>query len=128
MKFSVDKQEKYTIFSLEEDTLNSALAPDLKSELIVMRNEGVQNLILNLSAVKFVDSSGLSAILTANRLWKDGGSCVLTGIVHENVKKLIAISKLDSILNIVPTIEESVDFVFMEEVERELNNGPSSDS
>ena len=128
MKFSIDKQDKYTIFSLEEDNLNSTLAPDLKSELVLMRNEGVQNLILNLANVKFVDSSGLSAILTANRLWKGGGSCVLTGIVNENVKKLISISKLDSILTIIPTIEESVDFVFMEEVERELNNGPSSDS
>lgn len=88
MKFSVDKKEKYTIFSLEEDTLNSVIAPDLKSELVVMRNEGVQNLILNLAAVKFVDSSGLSAILTANRLWKgEDSSCVLTGIVHDNVKK-----------------------------------------
>ena len=127
MKFSVDKQEKYTIFSLQEETLNSVIAPDLKSELVVMRNEGVQNLILNFEAVKFVDSSGLSAILTANRLWKGFGTCVITGIVHQNVKKLIEISKLNAILNIVPTIKESVDFIFMEEIERELNAPEESD-
>ena len=120
MKYSVDKQEKYAVFSLEDENLNSVIAPDLKSEFLMMRNTGVMNLILNLEAVTFVDSSGLSAILTGNRLWK-GGSFVLTGVNSEAIKKLITISKLDSILKIVPTVKESVDYVFMEEVERELN-------
>lgn len=121
MKYSVDKKERYTILSLQEDNLNSVLAPDLKSEFIVMVNEGVENLILDLGDVKFVDSSGLSAILTANRLWKGVGSFILTGITHPSVKKLIEISRLDSILTIIPTVEESVDYVFMEQLERDIN-------
>ncbi len=120
MKFSVDKTERYTIFQLNEENLNSIMAPDLKSEFVLLSNEGVRNLILNLSEVKYVDSSGLSAILTANRLWKDYGCFVLTGAVHPAVKKLIEISRLESILNIVPTVEESIDFVFMEDIEKEL--------
>ena len=121
MKYSVDKQERYTIFSLQEDNLNSVMAPDLKSEFIVMVNEGVENLILNLKDVKFVDSSGLSAILTANRLWKGVGSFILTGIDHPSVKKLIEISRLDSILTLIPTVEESIEYVFMEQLERDIN-------
>ena len=39
----------------------------------------------------------------------------------ESVKKLIEISKLDSILTIIPTIEEAVEYVHMEDLERELN-------
>lgn len=121
MKFSVNKQEKYTVLSLEEETLNTLLAPSLKSEFVILRNEGVRNLILDLSKTSFVDSSGLSAILTANRLWMDEGSFILTGIDHENVKKLITISRLDSVLTIIPTVQESIDYVLMEEIERELN-------
>jgi anti-anti-sigma factor len=122
MKYSVDKQDKYALLALEEENLNSLLAPHLKSEFYVMHNEGIPSLILDLSAVKFVDSSGLSAILTGNRLWKaSGGSFVLTGLVHPSVKKLIEISRLDSILSIIPTSEESVEFIFMEEIERELS-------
>ena len=122
MKFAVDKQEKYTILSLEEENLNSLMAPKLKSEFVIMHNEGVKNLILDLSQVKFVDSSGLSSILTANRLWNNQtGSFILTGIENDNVKKLITISRLDSVFVIIPTISEAVDYVFMEEVERELN-------
>ena len=120
MKYSVDKQEKYTVISLQEENLNAVVAPDLKSEFVLMSNEGVPNLILDLSEVHYVDSSGLSAILTANRLWKNGGSFVLTGIKHDAVKKLIEISRLDTVLSIIPTVEESIDYVFMEEIERGL--------
>lgn len=120
MKFTLDKQEKYTIFKLQEENLNSMTSPDLKSEFIFLRNEGVKNLIFNLSEVKYVDSSGLSAILTANRLWKDYGTFVVTGATHPPVQKLIDISRLDSVLTIIPTVEESVDYVYMEEIERSL--------
>ena len=120
MKFSLDKQEHFAVFSLEEENLNSLISPKLKSEFIFLRQEGVPNLILDLDKVKYVDSSGLSSILTANRIWKDFGSFVLTGINHEPVKNLIEISKLDSILTIIPTLDESIDYVMMEEIEREL--------
>ena len=121
MKFTLDKQDKYAVLSLDEENLNSLIAPDLKSEFVFLRNEGVRNLIFDLSQVKYVDSSGLSAILTANRLWKDYGSYVITGIAHPSVEKLIKISRLDTILAIIPTVTESIDYVYMEDVERNLD-------
>ena len=45
MKYSLNKEEKYTVFVLDEENLNSVLAPALKSEFIFCRNEGVKNLI-----------------------------------------------------------------------------------
>ncbi|NNE25772.1 MAG: STAS domain-containing protein [Saprospiraceae bacterium] len=122
MKFVVDKQDKYSLLTLQEENLNSMIAPDLKSEFVFLCNEGVENLILDLSQVKYVDSSGLSSILTANRLWSDQGNFVLTGIAHPSVKKLIEISRLDSIFTILPSVEESIDFIFMEEIEKELSS------
>ena len=66
--------------------------------------------------------------MTADRLWKDLGSFILTGLEHPAVKKLIEISRLDTVLTIVPTLEEAVDFVFMEEIERELDSsGPETE-
>lgn len=119
MKYSVNKKETYTIFSLLEDNLNSMIAPDLKSEFVMLHTEGAKNFILDLSNVKFVDSSGLSAILTANRLWKsDASSFVLTGIGNPNVKKLIEISKLDSILPLQETLEEAVSYIESVEASR----------
>jgi anti-anti-sigma factor len=121
MKYSVDRRDNYTIFQLQEDNLNSIIAPDLKADFIMLQSEGIKNFILDLSLVNFVDSSGLSAILTANRLWKgDKGTFVLTGIINPNVKKLIEISRLDSILALAPNMTSAVEHIRMEEVERRL--------
>ena len=122
MKYTVDKTDHYALLKLEEENLNSLIAPDLKSEFVFLRNEGVRNLIFNMGQLKYVDSSGLSAILTANRIWKDYGSFVLTGVQNDNIKKLIEISRLDSILKIIPTVEEAIEFVHMEEIERDLES------
>lgn len=123
MKYSIDKQSHYSVITLEEETLNAQMAPRLKSDLIFQKQEGVASLILDLKDVKFVDSSGLSAILTAHRLWKGNGSFVLTGIVYPSVKKLIEISRLDSILAITPDVKLAIEHVNMERLERELAVG-----
>jgi anti-anti-sigma factor len=127
MKYAVDNNEQYTVFRIEEENLNSSYAPTLKSELVLIFQKGVKNLILDLSPVKFVDSSGLSAILTADRLWKELGSFILTGIDQPAVKKLIEISRLDTVLTILPSVDESIDFAMMEELARELNADPTED-
>lgn len=112
------------IFKLQESKLDSLVAPALKSEFIILNNEGFRNMIIDLTEVSFVDSSGLSAILIGNRVCKDkGGALVLTG-VQDNVMKLIKISQLDSILNIAGTEEEANDFILMNEVQREIEGDP----
>ena len=113
---------------MDELKLDSILAPVVKSEFVIFRNEGVKNLILDLSGVKFVDSSGLSAILTANRLWKGFGSFIITGVDHPSVKKLIEISRLDTVLTIIPTMQEATDYIMMEELEKELTAEADTDN
>ncbi len=122
MKYSIDKEKQYAILKLEEENLNSLISPNLKSEFIFLRNEGVKNLILDLRLVQYVDSSGLSAMLTANRLWTDHGAFVIGGELQSGVRKILEISRLDTILTLIPTIEESIDFVFLEEIERNLSS------
>lgn len=121
MKYTVDKQERYATITLDEANLNSVIAPNLKSEFVFLRNEGVHNLILDLSNVSYVDSSGLSAILTANRLWKDYGVFVICGVNAPSVQRLIKISRLDTILSVMPTLSEAVDYVLLDEIQRDLS-------
>lgn len=123
MKYTIDKREKLSVLTLDEENLNSLIAPDLKSDLLILKNEGIINLVVDLTNVKYVDSSGLSAILTGNRMWKDSGSFVVTGIESPMVKKLIEISKLDTVLSIVSSLEEAVGLIHMEEIERDMNAG-----
>ena len=122
MKYTIDKQEKYSLLRLHEDKLDSSVAPGLKSELITLHAEGVRNIVLDMAEVKYTDSSGLSALLVGNRIvQEDGGIFVLTTL-SEHTLKLIKISQLDSVLNIVPKVEEAIDTVFMHEIEKDLKN------
>jgi anti-sigma B factor antagonist len=120
MKFTVDKHEKYVLIKLNESKLNSLISPQLKSELILTNTEGQRNIILDLSAVKYSDSSGLGSLLVGHRICKNAeGTFILTGI-NENVARLITISQLDNVLTIVGTVDEAIDLIFMEEIEKEL--------
>ncbi len=120
MKYSIDKHEKYTLLSLEEEKLDTLLAPKLKSEFITLFQSGVPNLILDMSQVRYVDSSGLSSILVANRLAGEVEGFLVLAALSDHVMKLITISRLDTILNITPSVEEGIDAIFLSEVEKDL--------
>lgn len=122
MKYSVDKQEKYTLLRLNEEKLDSSIAPQLKSEMVTLHAEGVRNIILDLSEVKYTDSSGLSALLVGNRILQEDNGVFILARLSDHTMKLIKISQLDSVLNILPTVEEGIDAVFMHEIEKDMKD------
>lgn len=121
MKYTIDKQEQYVILTIQTSNFNTSIAPEVKTALTLLLNEGHCNLIMDLSEVAYVDSSGLSAMLAAQRNFTTQGSFVIAGKVSEHVRKLIAISRLDDIFVLIPTLQEAIDYVLMEEMERQLN-------
>ena len=117
MKYSIDKKEQYVVFSPMEEKLDSLLAPALKSEILTIHAEGYPHMVLDLSQVKYVDSSGLSALLVGDREFsRNGGIFVISG-VQDHVMKLLKISMLDKKLNLVNTLEEAGEAIFMYEIE-----------
>lgn len=123
MKYTIDKQEKYTLIQLNETKLDATVSPQLKSEFVTLNAEGNKNIIADLSQVKYIDSSGLSAILIANRLCQDANGTFILAGVTDHVMKLIKISQLDTVLELLPTVAEAVDAVFLHEIENDLKQG-----
>jgi anti-sigma B factor antagonist len=116
MTFNYDKTDKYITLHVSVERLDSTVSPNLKSQLVVLNAEGNKNIILDVSKCKYCDSSGLSAILVANRLCKNtNGQFILAG-VQEAVKKLISISQLDTILTITDNINSAVELIQQEEI------------
>jgi anti-anti-sigma factor len=122
MKYTIDKKENYTIITIYEKKLDTSIAPDLKSEFVKLNAEGITNLILDLNNVKYTDSSGLSSILISNRLCNSSNGLLILTSLQDHVMKLISISKLESVLNILPSVEEAIDRVFLHEIEQDLTN------
>jgi anti-sigma B factor antagonist len=122
MKYTIDKQDKYSLIRLHEEKMDSTIAPNLKSEMITLHAEGVLNIILDLAEVKYTDSSGLSALLVGNRILQEDGGIFILASLGDHTMKLIKISQLDSVLNILPTVEEAIDAVFMHEIEKDIKD------
>jgi len=118
MHYTLDKNEKYAVIRLHEQKLNTLISAELKSELLIINSQGYNNIILDLSDTQFCDSSGLSAVLVGNRVCRNAsGSFVITGL-SEPIKKLIAISQLEQVLMITPTLEQAINLIFTDEIEK----------
>jgi anti-anti-sigma factor len=111
MEFTVEKKENYALIEIQAEKLDSNIAPNLKSELVVLNAEGIKNIILNLNNTRYCDSSGLSSILVANRLCKNAQGKLILCNLQEGVKKLITISQLDSILSMAPSIGDAANLL-----------------
>lgn len=110
MDFTVSQENGTAIVQVNVDRLNAGNASGLKAELVLINKNNINNIVIDLSKTKYCDSSGLSAILVANRLCKDtNGKFVLSGL-QENVMKLIQIAQLDKVLTITPNKEEAIAF------------------
>jgi len=108
MNFECDVKKKALVVTSLVEKLDTHSAPDLKSIFTFEHKKGHNHMVLDLSKTKFCDSSGLSAILVANRLCKDtNGTFYLAG-VQPVVLKMIEIAQLDRVFKIFQTVEEAL--------------------
>ena len=111
MDFEITRLADYTIVKVLKDRLDTSNAPDLKSELVVIHTKGEKNIILDVSSCDYCDSSGLSAILFANRICEDSiGTFILSGL-QPDVEQIIRISMLHTVLIITKTVADAVNIL-----------------
>ncbi|MBN2669653.1 MAG: STAS domain-containing protein [Bacteroidales bacterium] len=111
MDFNIDKKDTYTTIKVMVEKLDAHIAPALKSELVLISGSGEKNIVLDLSHCNYCDSSGLSAVLVANRLCKNSEGTFVVGGIQPNVERLISISQLDKVLNIAYNIERADEMI-----------------
>jgi len=117
MKYTIDKLPTYSLIKIEEKKIDTRISPELKQLFVMMSAEGVNNMILDLSSAEYIDSSGLSSILVANRLCNNvNGYLVLTGL-NPNVQKMLEISQLLDKLHIAENVDDAVEAIHLAEIE-----------
>ncbi|MCL6092764.1 MAG: STAS domain-containing protein [Thermoleophilia bacterium] len=83
-------------------------APRLKEALLSAMDEGVLNIIVDMSGVHFIDSSALGVLIGGvKRLKPKEGKLVLVS-VDENVNWIFQITGLNSVFDIFQTREEAL--------------------
>jgi anti-sigma B factor antagonist len=109
MKFNVEKNGKATVLKLLGRKLDSTVSPDLKAEFLVLCKPKVtEKLIVDMTEVQFCDSSGLSALLIADRAMREHGGSVHLVHVHKKVLDLMKISMLDRVFTINTTVADAI--------------------
>jgi anti-sigma B factor antagonist len=111
MNFETIQTNKGAVVNSKVEKLDASNASELKSELVLLNKNGINSIVIDLSKTRYCDSSGLSAVLTANRLCKDtNGHFVLCGL-QDNVRKLIEIAQLDKVLTITENQEQALEAI-----------------
>jgi anti-sigma B factor antagonist len=82
-------------------------SPTLRSSLLALAERKPRRVIVDLSAVTYVDSSGVGTLVEfKRRLERGGGEVILAGL-QPRVRSVFEITKLDQFFTIVPTVDEA---------------------
>ncbi|MDW8466202.1 MAG: STAS domain-containing protein [Chloroherpetonaceae bacterium] len=107
MKLTTETKKGLTILKLHEKRLDASIAPHFKSKLALMiEGEGEKYLVIDLSQVQAIDSSGIGSLLLAHRttLAHDGFAAFVG--VREPVRDLLKMTHLDKQLYIFNSIQD----------------------
>lgn len=79
-------------------------APAMREAIDATTAAGHRHLVLDLTEVTFIDSTGLGVVVgRLKSLRRDGGSLVVAA-AHDRVLRVLAITGLDTVLDIAPDV------------------------
>lgn len=90
------------LLAVKDRRLDARSAPDLKASIASFVASGWQWIVLDLSAVDFVDSSALGAIVSGLKTLGRSGDLVIAG-AQPPVNALFALTRMDKVFRMFPT-------------------------
>lgn len=104
---TVREEAGWTIVAVQGEVDISG-APRLRDAILQAVGSGVQRLVLDLSAVPFIDSTGLGVLVAAHkRLTSTGGELRVVGS-PEAVLRTVRATGLHLILHLRPTVDSAL--------------------
>ena len=88
--------------------IHVSTAPELSTLLADALSRGVTSLVLDLSEVEFIDSTGLSVLLNVLRRLTQRGGTLAVVCTNPTVLRLFEITRLESTFDIVQTRDEAM--------------------
>ncbi|HXW06396.1 MAG TPA: STAS domain-containing protein [Vicinamibacterales bacterium] len=107
MELASETVGEVTIVVVPGDQLDASNAKDFKRDVAPLL-ETCRHAVLDLSALRFVDSSGLGAILSCSRLLHAKGGDLKLCAMTRPVRALFELVRMHKIFDIHPTREEAL--------------------
>ena len=105
----VDTREENNklILQLGESRLDASIAVDFKNELFSKIEDGHSRLVLGMSNVEFVDSSGLGALVSALKKIGSQGELNVSG-VNPAVLTVFKMTRLNKVFSIYDNTDDAI--------------------
>lgn len=107
MQLQTQTRPKVMSVSVIEDRIDAATAIQFKERMRDATKEGPSRIVLDLSRVQFLDSSGLGAIVAVKKLLGPDRALELSSLTP-TVEKVFRLTRMDSIFTIHPSLEVAV--------------------
>jgi anti-sigma B factor antagonist len=103
MNLEISELKKLVIITIKEERLDAHNANDLKAELLALFEQGKKNILIDLQDVRFIDSSGLGALVSGfKNAITNHGSLKLASL-QPQVKSMFELTRLHRVFDIYPT-------------------------
>ncbi|OAN13796.1 anti-anti-sigma factor [Photobacterium jeanii] len=106
MQYEVFNQGQCTILQIKESRFDAKLAPAFRAVIEEKSNEIDSHLVLDLSEVRFMDSSGLGAVMAAYKLLK--GKKISVVKPQRAVQELLKLTRMDKLIASYESVEDAV--------------------
>jgi anti-sigma B factor antagonist len=102
-------REEHDILIVHPDVerLDSSVSETFRRGMADFINNGHNKIILNLSRVKFIDSSGLGSIASSFKLMGKNGDLILCSI-NSHIMAMIKLTRMDRVFQIFPSEERAL--------------------
>ncbi len=107
LQIDVDHREGYTVLSPQGE-IDFATGPQLKDAIIERLMAGEVNLIIDLLAVDFIESTGLGALIGGRRRAHALKGSLALVCTEEQMLKIFRITGLDKVFAIHDTLDAAV--------------------
>ncbi|MEW6260071.1 MAG: STAS domain-containing protein [Thermodesulfobacteriota bacterium] len=107
MRIDTRKSDDLLIITPLDNRIDASIAPDFKGHILNWINEGNHRILLDLYHVEFIDSSGLSVLVSTLKALGGTGEFMLCSICA-TVMNLFRLTRMDRIFKIYPSVEEAL--------------------
>lgn len=108
MQISVRQVDKVTIFDLTGD-IDLANSPALRKALLrEIKELRVPKVVLNLSKVRYIDSSGVASLVEGLKASRDAGSRFILFGLSPSAREVLQLSRLLKIFEVYETEEQAM--------------------
>jgi anti-anti-sigma factor len=124
MQVKIDTREKFHAITITESVLAANMTEELDQRLLPILEKDVKNVVLILKDTQEVDDAAAESLVRIQQAFYDNGSSFVICELTPAVEKSLEDNGLLELMNVTPTESEAWDIIHLEEVERDLLNGP----